>query len=117
MVLPLYTTIVFPFGNLNNQKLLGFISYNNNESKNSNCSLILKPPPDLALLFNQLNNAIPENNSDTENKIQSKYYDTDELQQLKILSIKKSLVFISIPTHSIKILKNFKIYCNQKILV
>ena len=40
-------------------------------------SLILKPPPDLALLFNQFNNAIPENNSDPENVIQSKYYDTD----------------------------------------
>ena len=117
MVLPLYTAIVFPFGNLNNQKLVGFISYNNNESKNSNCSLILKPPPDLALLFNQFNNAIPENNSDTETKIQSKYYDTDKLQQLKIPSIEKSLVFISIPTHSIKILKSFKIYCNQKISV
>ena len=56
------TTRFFPFGSLNN---LGFI--NNNKSKNSNSSLILKPPPDLALLFNQSNNAIPENNSDPEN--------------------------------------------------
>ena len=30
---------------------------------------ILKPPPDLALLFNQFNNAIPENNSETVNFI------------------------------------------------
>ena len=76
--------MLFPFGNLNNQKFLGFINNNNNESKNSNSSLILKPPPDLGLLFNQSNNAIPENNSDPENVIQSKYYDIDELQQLKI---------------------------------
>ena len=72
MVLPLYTRMLFPFGNFNNQKFLGFINNNNdnnNESKNSNSSLILKPPSDLALLFNQFNNAIPENNSDPENVI------------------------------------------------
>ena len=76
--------MLFPFGNLNNQKFLSFINNNNNESKNSNSSLILKPPSGLALLFNQFNNAIPENNSDLENMIQSKYHDIDELQQLKI---------------------------------
>ena len=68
------TTMLFPFGNLNNQKFLGFINNNNNnESKNSNSSLILKPPPDLALLFNQFNSVIPENNpeNDPENVIQS----------------------------------------------
>ena len=46
--------MLFPFGNLNNQKFLGFVdnnSDNKNESKNSNSSMILKPPPDLALLF------------------------------------------------------------------
>ena len=48
-----------------------------------NSSLLLKLPPDLALLFNQFNNAIPENRSDTENVIQSKYYEIDELQQLQ----------------------------------
>ena len=37
---------------------------NSNESKNSNSSLILKPTTDLALLFNQFNNPIPEKNSD-----------------------------------------------------
>ena len=56
---------------------------NNNESKNSNSSLILNPAQDLALPFNQFNNAIPENNSDPEKAIKSKYYDTDKLQQLK----------------------------------
>ena len=101
------TTMLFPFGNLNNQKFLGFINNNNNnnnnnnESKNSNSSLILKPPPDLALLCNQFNNAIPENNSDPENVIQSKYYDIDQLQQLKIHYKEKSLSFFpdKIPAH------------------
>ena len=49
------TTVLFLFGNLNNQKFLGFVNNNNdnnNESKSSNSYLILKPPPDLALLFN-----------------------------------------------------------------
>ena len=93
------TTILFPFGNLNNQKFLVFINNNNNnnnESKNLNSSLILKPSPDLALLFNQFNNVIPENNSDPKNVIQSKYYDTDELQQLKIPNKEKSLSFFHI---------------------
>ena len=86
--------MLFPIGNLNNQKFLGFVNnnnYNNNESKNSCSSMILKPPLDLAILFNQFNNAIPENNNDPENVIQSKYHDIDELQQLKIPNKEKSL--------------------------
>ena len=73
------TAMLFPFGNLNNKTFLGFIgnNNNNNESKNSNNSLILKALPDLALLFNQFKNAIPEKNSDPENVIQSKYYHID----------------------------------------
>ena len=115
--------MLFPFGNLNNQKFLGFVSNNNNnnnnsssnnnnnnnnnnESKNSNSSLILKPPPDLALLFNQFNNAISENNSDPENVIQSKYYDIDELQQLRIPNKEKSLSFFHINSCSLN--KNFE---------
>ena len=72
--------MLFPFGILNNQKFLGFVNNDNdnNESKNSKTSLILKPLPDLALLFNQFN-TIPKDNNDPENVIQSKYYDIDEL--------------------------------------
>ena len=98
------TTMLFPFGNLNNQKFLGCIKNNddnNNESKNSNSSLILKPPSDLALLSDQFNNAIPENNSNLENMIQSKYYDIDELQQLKIPNKEQSLSFFHINSYSL----------------
>ena len=99
MVLLFLYHYLIPFGNLNNQKFLGFINNNNNDNNNdnnnnininnkelevSNSFLILKPPPDLARLFNQSSNAIPENNSVPENVIQSKYYEIDELQQLKI---------------------------------
>ena len=84
MVLPLFTNTLFPFGNLNNENFLNFIGNNNtitsSETKNLNSSVLLKPTPDLALLFNQFNNALPENRSDPENIIQSKYYDRDELQ-------------------------------------
>ena len=92
------TTMFFPIGNLNNENILGFVNNNNdnnnNKSKNSNSSVILKPP-DPAPLFNQFNNAIPENNSDPENVIQSKY-DIDELQQLKIPNKENPLFFILI---------------------
>ena len=52
------TTMLFPFGNLNNETFLGFIKNNSNESNNPNSSPILKPPTDLALLFNHFNIAI-----------------------------------------------------------
>ena len=96
---------------MNNQNLLTFIRNNNNtvtssEIKNVNSSLLLKPPPDLALLFNQFNNAIPENRSDPENVIQSKYHDIDELQQLKIPNQENSLSLFHIKSCSLN--KNFE---------
>ena len=66
----------------------------------------MKPPPDLALLFNQFNNAIPENRSDPENVIQSKYYDIDELQKLKIPNKENSLSLFHINSCSLN--KNFE---------
>ena len=98
--------MLFPIGNLNNEKILGVVNNNNdnNKSKNSNSSVILTPP-DLAPLFNQFNNAIPENNSDPENVIQSKY-DIDELQQLKIPNKEKSLSLFHINSCSLN--KNFE---------
>ena len=61
------------------------------EINNLNSSLLLKPPPDLTLHCNQFNNAIPENRSDPENVVQSKYYDIDELQKLTIPNKENSL--------------------------
>ena len=106
---------------MNNQNFRGFIN-NNNESTNSNSSLIPKPLTDLVLLFNQFNNAIPDNNSDNnsennsennsdnnsdpENVVQSKYFDIDELQQLKIPNKEKSLSFFHINSCSLN--KNFE---------
>ena len=67
------------FSTWNDKTFIGFISNNNNESKNSSSFLILQLPPDLAFLFNQFSNSIPKKNSDPENVVQSKYYDIDEL--------------------------------------
>ena len=89
------TNTLFPFGNLNNQNFQTFIgnkkTITNSETKNLNSSLLLKPPRDLTVLCNQFNNAIPENRSDPENVVQSKYYDIDELQKLTIPNKENSL--------------------------
>ena len=47
-------------------------------------SLLLKPSPNLELLVNQLNNVTPENSNDPENICPSKYYDIDEMHNIKI---------------------------------
>ena len=61
---------LFLFGNLNIQNFLTFIGDNTmNETKILNSSLPLKPPQDLALLFNQFNNIILENHRDPQNAI------------------------------------------------
>ena len=62
--------------------------------------------PDLVLLFNQFNNAIPENRSDPENVIQNKYYNIDELQKLKIPNMETSLPLFHINSCSLN--KNFE---------
>ena len=96
---------LFPFGNLNNQNFLNFIGNNDtitsSETNNLNSSLLLKPPPDLTLLFNQFNNAIPENRSDPESVIQSKYYGIDELQKLKTPNKENSLSLFHINSSSL----------------
>ena len=54
----------------------------NVSSKNG--SIHLTPPPNLALLFNQFNNTSPEQNVDPENVVNSRYFDIDEIQALKL---------------------------------
>ena len=55
----------------------------------------MKPSENLKLLVNQCkNNASPEDNTDPEDVVQSKYYDIDELQIMKIPNEDKSLEII-----------------------
>ena len=73
--------------------------HNNNKpgkTINNEVSLLLKPSENLKLLVNQFNNnASPEDNTDPENVVQSKYYDTDELQTMKIPNKEKVTGLIS----------------------
>ena len=111
----------FPFGNLNNQNFLNVIGNNNtitsSEKNNLNGFLLLKPPPGLALFFNQFNKSISENRSDPENVISISYmsqvlqnfqstYDVYELQKLKIPNIRRTLSLFHINSCSLN--KNFE---------
>ena len=67
--------------------------------------MLLKPSPNLELLVNQFNNATPENNNDPEKISSSKYYDIDEMHNLKISHKNKSLSLFHINACSLN--KNF----------
>ena len=69
-----------------------------------NSSLLLKPSPNLELLVNRFNNATPENN-EPEKISSSRYYDIDEMHNLKIPQKNKSLSLFHINACSLN--KNF----------
>ena len=69
-----------------------------------NSSLLLKPSQNLELLANQFNNATPENN-DPGKIASSKYYDIDEMHNIKIPQKNKSLSLFHINACSLN--KNF----------
>ena len=56
----------------------------------------IKPPSDLALLYNQFNNTSPEKNNDPVNVVNSKYYDIDQIQTLKFPNKHKTLALFHI---------------------
>ena len=64
---------------------------NYNEISNKNSSVLLKPPPNLALLFNEFNNSSPEQQIHPENVVNSKYFYIDQIQSLKFPQKEKSL--------------------------
>ena len=77
--------------NLNNQNFHSFIHNNSemNESSvgkctNDNSILTLHTPPNLKLLFNQLNELTAESNKNPENFINCRNLDIDEIQKMKI---------------------------------
>ena len=51
---------------------------------NKNSSIHLTAPPNLALLFNYVNNTSPEQNVDPEIALNSSYFDHDEIEALKL---------------------------------
>ena len=97
MILGFVVTAV-PFGFLTNKDFSSSLLYSRNVSENvssKNSSIHLAPPPSLALLFNQFNNTSPEQDVDPENVLNSRYFDVDDIQALKLLD-KKSLYLSSI---------------------
>ena len=63
------------------------------EISNKNSSVLLKPPPNLALLFNQFNNSSLEQQINPENVVNSRSFDIDQIQSLKFRQKEKSLSF------------------------
>ena len=49
----------------------------------TNIRLLLKPQENLTNLFNEFNNLSSDQNNNSENIINCKYYDIDEIQTLK----------------------------------
>ena len=107
---------IFPFNSLSsNKNFLACCTSTDSDSNfiqlkelenDHNSSLLLKPLPNLELLVNQFNNATPENNKDPGEKISSsKYYDIDEMRNLKIPQKNKSLSLFHINACSLN--KNF----------
>ena len=107
---------IFPFNSLSSSKnFLACCTSTNSDSNfiqlkelenDHNSSLLLKPSPNLELLVNQLNNASQENNNDPEKISSSKYYDIDEMHNLRIPQKNKSLSLFHINACSLNI-KNF----------
>ena len=81
---------LFPFTTLNNHKLNQTLSQSNKYYSNSSdsCSTktcsTLKTPKNLSNLFNEFNNFSTQQNKDTENIINCKNYNTDEIHSISI---------------------------------
>ena len=78
---------IFPFGLLSSKDFLSISLYSRTVSENvsSKNSLIhLTPSPNLAFLFNQFNNTSLEQNVDPENVGNSRCFDIDEIQAVKL---------------------------------
>ena len=83
---------ILPFGNLtDNDFSCSILNKNYIETSNKNSSVLLKPSPNLELLFNQFKNPSPEQQNDPENVVNSRYFDIDQIQSLKCSQKEKSL--------------------------
>ena len=77
-----YCSTSLPFGYLTESDLsCSVLDKNYIEISSKNSSVLFKPPPILALLFNQFNNSSPEQQIDPENVGNSRYYEIDQIQQ------------------------------------
>ena len=78
---------IFPFTAINNYQLHSLLSCKRYcDIESTDTCLILKPPKNLTNLFNELNNLSPENTDILEDQINCKYYDIDQLTNIKSLN-------------------------------
>ena len=88
---------LFSFATMNDHELYQTLRQSNNHysgssgSYSTNTCSTLKPPKSLSNLFNELNNFSSQQNKDTENIINCKYYDIEEIQFLNNLNHKNAL--------------------------
>ena len=87
---------LFSFGTLNNKTFNQYIHSSNIQNKdidqNNSSNLVLKPPPNLNSLFNQLNNSSQIHDFKYhENVVNCKYYNLEEVQTMKIPNKKNGL--------------------------
>ena len=69
------------FGNLTDKDFSSSVLNKNNSAISSKLSsVLLKPSPHLALLFNEFNNSSSEQNIDSENVVSSRHFDIDLIQ-------------------------------------
>ena len=76
------------------------------DNMNSTSTLVLKQPANLSQLFNQFNNTTEDHTiKNPDNSVKCRYYDTEEIQTLKIPNKSRSLSMFNINTCSLS--KNF----------
>ena len=115
---------VFPFATINDYTLyqtLGQARTSNNDISGSypptTCST-LKPCKSLSKLFKEFNNFSSQQNKDTENIINCKYYNSDEIQNLNNLNHKVALSLFHINTCSLpKIMKKLYSWTTKQKLI
>ena len=99
-----FCSTIFPFNSISSNKtfLAGCASSDNkimqrkDRKSDHNSSLLLKPSPNFGPLVSQFNNALSKNNNDLENISSSKYFDIDEIHNIKIPRKNKSLFLFHI---------------------
>ena len=76
---------IFPLVNLNDHRFNTATGNNTNYTVDSD-RLVLKPPSNLSTLFNHFNNLSSDNNNDTDNTLNCKYYDVNEIQNINMIN-------------------------------
>ena len=96
---------IFPFTNITNKKLLSVFSneeyHVNDYIGNSTKTCLALKPEYLTNLFNEFNNLSSDENNNSENVTNCKYYDVDEIPILNKLNNKRTLSLFHINSCSL----------------